>query len=176
MEIQITTAPFQEVSIMKGAVLFGFQNNIIRKRKAKYTFGIKKSSLWKDIYEGKGTKCYKEIENVYYYTNLFCKYITKNQYILFDEIIKQNFKTLSSNPKISFYKTNKEDCTYIDEKDENGNLVLEKLGSVTFEIGEDFSENQNDVIIEMKLGGTYIEISAILSKNGKKLKIIKSFD
>ena len=176
MTIQITTAPFQEIAIMKGAVLFGFQNNIIRKRKAKYTFGIKKYSIWKDIYEGKGIKSYQEIEKDYYCSNLFGKFITRNQYILFDEIIKKNFEALNPNPEIIYYKTNKEDCTYTDEKDENRNLILEKLGSATFKIGEDFDVNQRDVIIEMKLGGTYIEICAILSKNGKKLKITQSFD
>ena len=176
MQIQITTAPFQEISIMRGAVLFGFQNNIIRKRKAKYTFGIKKCSIWKDIYKGKGTKSYEEVEKDYYCTNLFCKFIKRNQYILFDEIITKNFEALNPNPEIIFYKTNKEDCTYIDEIDENGNLILKKLGSATFEIGEDFDVNQRDVIIEMKLGGTYIEICATLKKNGKKLNITQTFD
>ena len=176
MKIQITTAPFQEIAIMKGAVLFGFQNNIIRKRKAKYTFGIKKSSIWKDIYKGKGIKSYEEVEKDYYCSNLFSKFITRNQYVFFDEIITKTFQALNPNPEIIFYKTNKEDCTYIDEKDENGNLILEKLGSATFDIGEDFDVNQRDVIIEMKLGGTYIDICAILSKNGKKLNITKSFD
>ena len=176
MQIQITTAPFQEISIMRGAVLFGFQNNIIRKRKAKYTFGIEVCSIWKDDYEGKGIKSYQEVEKDYYCTNLFHKYITRNQYILFDKIITHNFQALNPNPEIKFYKTNKEDCTYTDEKDENGNLILEKLGSATFEIGKDFDVNQRDVIIEMKLGGTYIEICAILTKNGKKLNISQTFD
>ena len=39
LEIKSTYQP--EISIIKGAVLFGFQSNIIRKRKAKYTIGIK---------------------------------------------------------------------------------------------------------------------------------------
>ena len=44
------TPPQPEISIMKGAVLFGFQNDIIRKRKAKYTLGIKSAYEWKEKY------------------------------------------------------------------------------------------------------------------------------
>ena len=62
MKIEITTPPQPEISIMKGAVLFGFQNNVIRKRKAKYSLGIKMYDDWEDRFEGKGKKVFEKIE------------------------------------------------------------------------------------------------------------------
>ena len=44
LEVKTTYQP--DISIIKGAVLFGFQSNIIRKRKAKYTIGIQVSRKW----------------------------------------------------------------------------------------------------------------------------------
>ena len=64
----------------------------------------------------------------------------------------------------------KENCTYIDEKDENSNLIINKFGEVVFDIGEDYDVNNRMIRIDMKLGGTYIYASAIYLKNGKKNK------
>ena len=176
MEIKIYPPPQREISIMKGAVLFGFQSNIIRKRKAKYTLGIKMSDDWENKYEGKGIKEYSEIEKRYQCCNLFSKFITRNEYIKFNKVIKHDYKANSQNARIILYKTVGENCTYIDEKDENGKLIIEEFGQFNFDIGEDFDINKREIIIEMKLGGTYIDVSAIYKKTGKKINSINSFN
>ena len=89
MKIEITIPPNREISIMKGAVLFGFQSDIIRKRKAKYTLGIKIVRDWEDKYEGKGIKKNSELDGKIKCINLFNKFITRNEYIEFDKVIKK---------------------------------------------------------------------------------------
>ena len=138
MNIYISSSSQPEISILKGAVLFGFNNNIIRKRKSKYTIGIHVKRNWdEELYKEKGIKIYNKTKG-YLCSNLFCKFIIRNQYIEFDQIISQNVDAISSNPSIVFYKTFKENCTYIDEKDKNNKLIIEKFGEVIFDIGEDF--------------------------------------
>ena len=57
MNIFISSTPEPEVAIIKGAVLFGFNSNIIRKRKSKYTIGIKVHKDWKENkHKDKGIK------------------------------------------------------------------------------------------------------------------------
>ena len=57
MVINIETPEHPEISIANGAVLFGFDNNVIRKRKARFTIGIKSSRDWdENIHKGKGKK------------------------------------------------------------------------------------------------------------------------
>ena len=176
LNIHISAAAQPEVSILKGAVLFGFNSNIIRKRKSKYTIGIKVHRDWKESkHKGKGEKIYNEIEKKDKCANLFSKFITRNQFIEFDEVISKEFVAIEIKPSIIFYKTLKEDCTYIDEKDENNKLIIEKFGEVEFDIGQDFDINNRDVRIDMKLGGTYIYVSAVYLKNGKKLKTTQNF-
>ena len=176
MKIEITTPPQPEISIMKGAVLFGFQNNVIRKRKAKYSLGIKMYDDWEDRFEGKGKKVFAKIEGGEKCSNLFSKFITRNQYIEFDEVISRSYRALNPNPEIIFYKTLRENCTFVDERDENGKLIIEEFGKVVFNINEDFDVNKRQVTIKMKLGGTYIDVSAKYEKTGKNLDIVKFFN
>ena len=89
---------------MKGAVLFGFQNNIIRKRKAKYTLGIQMHDDWKEKFQGKGIKDSNTIEKCAQCSNLFSKLITRNDYVEFDKVIWHSYKALIPNPEIVFFK------------------------------------------------------------------------
>ena len=164
-----------EVAIINGAVLFGFQRDIIRKRKAKFTLGIQVNEKWATKYQEKGVKTFLQCANDYFCTNLFSKYITINQYIDYDNIITHNYNALDKRTNISFYKTFKDNCIYTDEKDESGNLVIHKFGETTFDIGEDYDINQKSMTIKMNLGGTYIDVCAIYDKTGRSIHITKSF-
>ena len=175
IDIYITSTPEPDVAIIKVAVLFGFNNNIIRKRKSKYTIGIKVHRAWEEKkHKDKGIKIHNEFEGDQC-SNLFRKFITRNQYIEFNTIISKNFSAMKINPSIVFYKTFKEDCTYIDEKDENNKLLIEKFGEIEFNIGTDFDKDFRDVRIDMKMGGTYIYISAVYLKTGKKIETLQNF-
>ena len=165
-----------EISILKGAVIYGLQNNIIRKRKPKYTIGINISKTWNDaLYKDGGKKIYNNTDKEYKCYNLFKKFITRNEYITFDKIISHDFIANGGKPIIGFYKTLKNDCKYIDEKDEKGNLIIKKFGFVKFEI-EDYDRNNPQVKINMKMGGTYIYATAIYLKTENDIKITQNFE
>ena len=165
-----------EISIIKGAVLFGFESNIIRKRKSKYTIGIKIARMWdENLYKDKGKKGYNELFKREECTNLFQKFITRNEYIGFDQIISHIFSAGSKSPFIIFYKTLKDNCTYIDEKDENNNLIIHKFGEVEFNLEEGFDINNLDLKINMKMGGTYIYATAEYVINGKHIDTTQHF-
>ena len=178
MEIDITTTSQPEIAIIKGAVLFSLKNNIIKKRKAKYTIGIICSKQWdENLHKNKGIKI--EDNNNYKgdrCCNLFDKFITRNQYIDFGKVISQKIDAIDPNPIFIFYKTLKEDCTFIDEKDENNNLIINKFGEVQFNIGEDYDKDNRMIKINVKLGGTYIVVSAVYLKTGKNINSIITFD
>ena len=175
IELNIISTSEPEIAIIQGAVLFGFNNNIIRKRKSKYTIGINVYKNWKEEkHKDKGIKIFNEYDGEQC-ANLFSKFITRNQYIDFDKIISKNYFANKVKPLIEFYKTFKDNCKYIDEKDENGQLIIEKFGEVEFDIGEDFDEYNRKVRIDMKMGGTYIYASAVYLKTGKELKILQNF-
>ena len=108
-------------------------------------------------------------------SNLFSKFITINQYIDFDHVFTNKYDAIDPNPWIVFYKTLKEDCTFIDEKDENNNPIIKEFGNVIFNIGKNYDINNRVIKIDMKLGGTYIVVSAVYLKNGNIIKTIQNF-
>jgi hypothetical protein len=52
---------------------------------------------------------------------------------------------------------------------------LKNFGKLEFNIGNDFDKQNPYVKVEMKMGGTYIDISAIYLKNGKKINVTQTF-
>ena len=169
MEIDITTGPQPEIAIIKGDVLFGLQNGIIRKRRSKYTIGIKNSNKWdEELHKNGGIKKEDYDDFQARCCNLFSKFITRNQYLDYDQVISREYNSIYPNPKIVFYKTLKEDCTFIDEKDENNNLIINTFGDIQLNI-KDYDKNNSLIRIDMKLGGTYVYMSAVYLKTGKKI-------
>ena len=145
------------------------QNNIISKKKQKYTIGINVYKTWdENLYKDGGKKVYNNADNEWKCCNLFKKIITRNEYINFDSIISFDFIANEEKPVITFYKTLKNDCKYIDEKDNAGNLIIRKFGSLKFDM-EDYDINNFHVRINMKIGGTYIYAKAIHLKTGKDI-------
>ena len=108
-------------------------------------------------------------------TNLFEKFITRNEYIEFNKIIPKKFHAVAKKLKIEFYKTLKDNCKYIDERDENNNLIIEKFGEATFDIEEGFDMDNREIQIEMKMGGTYIYTIAKYLINGKSIDTTQNF-
>ena len=175
MKIDIIKPAQPEVAIIKGAVLFGFKNNLIKKRKAKYTIGIKCSKDWdENLHKNKGIKKKNKLKGDQC-SNLFSKFITINQYVDFDQALSKLYDAIDPNPRIVFYKTLKEDCTFIDEKDENNNLIINEFGNVVFNLGKDYDENNRLIKIDIKLGGTYIVVSAVYLKKKNAIKTIQTF-
>ena len=175
MNIKIKNPSQPEIAIIKGAVLFGFKNNIIKKRKAKYTIGIKCSKKWDEkLHKDKRIKKNNKLKG-YQCSNLFDKFITRNQYIDFGQVLTNKYDAINPNPRIVFYKTLKDNCTFIDEKDENNNLIINEFGNVVFNIGKSYDVNNRFIKIDMKMGGTYIVVSAVYLKNGTEIKTIQNF-
>ena len=156
-----------EIAVIKGAVLFGLNSDIISVRKAPYTIGFKTTRIWdEDIYGGIGEKTYDPDYNVYRCYNIFHVFIKIGQDISFDDVITHNFTMLGPRyVSLKFYKTLKEKpilCT------EEG---VEIIGKDELDLGRDYPLNERNLIIKMKFGGTYCEAKCIHTKSGKEIKL-----
>ena len=165
-----------ETAISMGSVKYVFNRNIISIRKAKFTFGIGMSFEWnEELHKEKGKKVYDSITKKYYCDNLFSKFITKNEDIPSNKVIQKVYLMDSPIIIIDLYKTEKENVTFCDEK-ENGNNVVWKFGQFVLEVNEGFDPFNNDVCVDMKMGGTFIAISAKFVKTNKKVSAIFIFE
>ena len=132
----------------------------IVQRKAKYTLGI---------------KCSKKLDNIEH-NNFFSKFINKGDNIYTDTEIENNYYMNSSRATIELYKTENNDVKFCDEKDENGELKIYKFGEYIIDVGNDFDENNREIIITIKWGGTFITSSAKYCKTNKKVNIVCLLD
>ena len=166
-------SPNPEIAIAFGSVQYSFDHYIISPRKAKYTFGIKTSDIWDEKKHRKGgIKIYDKNDKIYRCKNGFSKFITKNDNLRpYDEICHK-FTMNNSKANVELYKTERENATFCDEKDENGNIIVTKFGQFIIDVENNkFDKSNKEVEVKMKLGGTFISASAIYCKTKDKFKI-----
>ena len=165
-----------ETAISMGSVKWAYDKNIISKRIAKFTFGVAKSLEWnEELHKNGGKKIFNTLTNKYDCDNLFDKFITKGEEIPSNKVITKYFLMDSPSIIIDLYKTEKENVTFCDEK-ENGKNVTQKFGELYIEVKDGFDPFENSVGVDMKMGGTFISMSAIFVKTGKKASTICIFD
>ena len=157
-----------EIAISQGSVLFSnLVNDVLRK--AKYTFGINVREKWKDsIHNSGGKKIFDKIEKRYYCENIFSKFITKGDELRPEEIIEKSYIINGPKATIELYKTEENDVLFCDQKDEDGKLKIWKFAEYEIDVGNDYDINEREIIVKMKLGGTFITSMAIYCKTNKK--------
>ena len=165
-------SPNPEIAIAHGSVLYSYDHNIISPRKAKYTFGLKSSVEWnEEKHKNGGIKKYDSFDKIYRCKNSFKKFITKNDNLRPDKEITHLFVINHPKINIELYKTDKEDALFCDEKDNKNNLIVTKFGEFIIDVGNDFDISKREVEVKMKMGGTFITVTAIYLKTGKTSKI-----
>ena len=161
---------YPAIAVAKGAVIFGFVPYIIKSRVSKFTIGVNASCKWNESLYGKRNdlKYFDKIENGYYCKNVFCPIILKNQKVGINEIISKEYKLSSSKNIVKFYKTKYNNVIFIDEKlTKTSKNKLMQFGELCLDVGNSFDINKRDIVIELYLGGTFID-AKIKYKNIEK--------
>ena len=162
-----------EFAISKGAVLFSYDHNIISIRKSKYTLGIKVRKKWNNkMHKKGGIQIIDEYDNNYKCENCFSKFITKNENLNPKMEIIKRYTMTSSKVTIELYKTEEENVTFCDERNEKGELKVHKLGEFIIDVGNNYDTSNRDAKVIMKVGGIFISVSAIYCPTNSKAKII----
>lgn len=161
-ELAHLTPSRPEIAVVKGAVLFGLNSDIINVRKAKYTIGFKTTEIWDEEKHGNlGQKYYDYEENVYRCSNIFDSFIRRGQDISINDIITHNFIMLGPRfISLQFFKTlnpNPILCT------EEG---VDLIGSDSMDLGRNYAKDEREIIVKMKFGGTFCEATCIHTKSG----------
>jgi hypothetical protein len=161
---------YPSIAVAKGTVIFGFDPYIIKSRVSKFTIGVNANCKWNESLYGKRNdlKYFDKIENGYYCKNVFCPIILKNQKVGINEIISKEYKLSSSKNIVKFYKTKYNNVIFIDEKStKTSKNKLMQFGELCLDVGNSFDINKRDVVVELYLGGTFID-AKIKYKNIEK--------
>ena len=153
-----------EIAVVKGAVLFGLDPNIITVRKAKYTIGLSVTRDWDDKIHKGGNKKWDEKKKKYRCTDCFDAFIKIGQNINIGEIIEREYYTTS--PRIcllSFYKTLKKEPVLTSENE------VEFMGMDELDLGKNYPIGE-EILVQMKFGGTFVEAKCIHLKSKTETK------
>ena len=149
---------YPSTAIAQGAVIFGFNPFIIKSRISKFTIGIECSDPWDESKHGKrqDLKYFCDIEKNYKCKHNFSPIINKNDNIKVNDIIKRQYCIISPRTTIIFFKTIYKNVKYIDEEYNSKRKCIE-FGRVDFDVGDIFDFNDKNLIVELQLGGTFVD-------------------
>ena len=154
---------YPALAVVKGAVIFGLNPYMIKTRISKYTIGIACNEIWDEFKYGlhPEKKYFDSEDNCFRCRDVFSPIIEKDQKIPVDKINSRNYKIKGSKSTISFYKTTFYNITFVDEKYNLFKYKCQKFGELTLDVGKKFDKNNRDLIIQLKLGGTFISVDII---------------
>ena len=147
------------LAVARGAVMFGMNPLIIKSRISRFNIGIQINEKWNEVKHGKreDLKYFCSIEKCYKCKKIFSPIISKNKRLSVEEWVSKYYIILGPNCIIDFLKTDYDDVIFTDDKTKK----CEQFGEVYFDIGKEYDENDRDLIIELKLGGTFVDAKII---------------
>ena len=154
------------LAIMEGAVIFGMNPYIIMERKAKYNIGMSFRDYWKEsIHSKMGKKIYNSKTGKYQCQKCFSKFITINQVLKLNNIISHSYHMIGKRKcHLKFYKTKKSNPIFTFEEG------IELIGECKLDTGKDYNNyEEREIVVNLKFGGTFIDVNAIHLESGKNI-------
>ena len=161
---------YPSTAVVKGAVIFGFNPFNIKTRISKYTIGLAVREEWDNLMHGsrKDLKQYDEIDKCYYCTQIFSPIIFQNQKINVEKSVRKFYELRGDKSVVKFYKTNFDNVQFVDEIYLDDNYCEKKkcieLCKVYFDVGNYYDKDHREVVVELKLGGTFVYGKIIYKK------------
>lgn len=143
------------LAVARGAVMFGMNPFAIKSRISRFYIGVQTTENWNEIkhFKRQDLKFFCPIEKCYKCSNIFSPIILKNQNVLVDEWIGEKYSILSSKCVIVFLRTDNNNTIFTDDKIKRCQI----FGKIEFDAGNEFDINDNDLLVELKLGGTFVD-------------------
>lgn len=151
------------LAIVKGAVIFGQNLGIIKKRVARYTYGLGTSVLF---VEGKHSPNKKfQCDSGVYCEKVFETLVTVDEPVEIGKTIEDYYGPNSANWKqmtVRIYRSSKRKVNYTDEDG------CELLATVQVPMGNPEKGLDREVLVKVTFGETQLQCTAIDGESGKK--------
>ena len=144
-----------ELSVVQGAVIFGWQPQLFKSRKSKRTYGIDMRSIFRENVDPERLMIYDD-DGVKKCKMRFDELIKINEDIDVDQIVKRTRFPASHNQKliiINIYESEESDVSYCDEPG------TRKLGKIKVPMTDLTGDKNRTVEIEVRFGGTEFFVS-----------------
>ena len=153
-------------AIVEGAASFGLNQESIRSRRSRLTYGCKVCEVFDEnkdrIYKSKREKF--NGKDSWYLCNRFFVFVVAGECVDVNEIVTRSLFPMTPDQKIltfNFYGTRKRDSRYVDDPD------VEELGELEVDISSTVGTAERPIEVSMNFGKTEIAVAAKDNKTGK---------
>lgn len=150
------------LAVLKGAVLFGHDPQVIVSRVAKVTYGVNTLSKVQDE-RGLDKSRIKVIRGEKYEKDVFSKHVTKGDDLVLDEVQEEKtyFPCYPDQKSVQFsvFTSTEENPKYVDG--------CKKLGSFDVKIPDTTDGTDRKVVVKFIFGGTEIKVQGVDMKTGE---------
>ena len=163
--LQILVPRRPQVSVIRGACMFGLNPRSINSRISKKTYGINTLTTYDPEKHSEDKKVIIEGED--FCEDVFDAFVKKNESVGVDEVHTKIYCPVRSKQtvmRIIFYCTDKENVTYVDEEG------VSQLGELSIDIGRPFQSVDDKIVkVTLQFGQTHIRAVAS-NKSGTEMK------
>ncbi len=164
-ELQVLVPRRPQVSVIRGACMFGLNPRSINSRISKKTYGINTLTAYDPKKHSEEKKVIIEGED--FCEDVFDAFVKKNESVGVDEVHTKVYCPVRSRQtvmRIIFYCTEKENLNYVDEEG------VEQLGELAIDIGRPFQSVEDKTVkVTLLFGQTHICATAT-NRNGTEIR------
>ena len=150
VQIPVIVPENPEVSVAKGAVMFGWNPNMFKSRKSKRTYGISERRIFLENIHPERLMIYDD-DNVKECASCFEKLVSVNEEVEIDQIVTRSYVPCAHNQlsmNINIYESEKINVSYCDEPG------VRKLGVIKVPMADTNGDRDREVKVEVRFGGT----------------------
>ena len=145
-----------EVSVVQGAVMFGWKPDIFKSRMSKRTYGISVTDNFRENIDPERLIWYDD-DNVKLCDKLFDKLVSVNEDIEIDKTVTRNYCPMYHNQMsmpIDIYESEESVVSYCDQPG------VKKLGTLTVPMNDTTGDKSRKVNVSVRFGGTEFVVTA----------------
>jgi len=154
------------LSVLKGAVLYGFDTKVISTRVCKETYGIQSSSKFRKGKDPEKTKI--SVQKRPYCNDRFSKHVSIGQKVTIGELTEEHpYYPLEESQKtvdLNLFTSDKNDPEYC--KEENCSYI----GKLKVDIPTNLPMEEREIVTRLKFGGTEISVEARIKATGEETR------
>ena len=160
-----------ELSVVQGAIMFGWKPEMFQSRKSKRTYGLRTTKRFRENIDPERLAMYDD-DSVKRCKNRFSKLVTVNEEVEINQIVKKTHFPTKNNQRsmaIKIYESEKSDVTYTDEPG------TRELGFIKVPMTDTTGNKDRRVEISVRFGGTEIFVTCKDLTTGADVEAVYDF-
>ncbi|KAK3099850.1 hypothetical protein FSP39_010738 [Pinctada imbricata] len=161
------------LAVLTGAVIYGYEPDIIASRVASYTYGIAKQRIWKEGDPERKKSHMTTRKGLHWCDDVFDKHVEIGRVVKIGEFQEaKDYYPIQGDQKyaiLEFYASTEKDPKFIDDPN------MELVGLFVFELSERKEGDDGKVLVRIGVGGTELEVEVKEASTGRIFKTYCNF-